>query len=488
MLSIATKRSDHRRTTRDPKELSTGLPDPVETLREFLAERERTRTFAPGEFAKFERRLMDLTHEVARAAIARDLSKANEHAEAIEVEGRTLRRVLRSSQSYMTAAGPVAVERWLYKDRTDESGRAVAPMELRSGIIAGFWTPEAAKQGAWVVAQMTPAKGEELFRRVGSMQPSKSSLDRLPKALSEVWEAERGSFETRLREKLAIPDNAVSVAVSIDGVLAPMEGTAPEAKRAAARAQGRTPQGPVGYREIGCATLSFCDEKGDMIAAVRLGRAPEAKKATLKGQVVAEVMAVLERRPELKVVKIADAVADNWDFLETLVPEGAEAIDFFHASEHLHAALAAAYGDGSRETRHRFEDYRDRLRDEVDGVTAVIRALSYLKRKHPKNQTIRLAVGYFRKNKKRMAYADLRAAGLPIGSGVVEAACKTLVTQRLKLSGMRWSGRGAQGILTLRGWDLSDRFDEGWALVAAHYQVEVHTLAHVLLFKSNASR
>ena len=52
MLSIATKRSDHRRTTRDPKELSTGLPDPVETLREFLAERERTRTFAPGEFAK----------------------------------------------------------------------------------------------------------------------------------------------------------------------------------------------------------------------------------------------------------------------------------------------------------------------------------------------------------------------------------------------------------------------------------------------------
>lgn len=488
MENIARRKSAPDPITRDPKEAPTAPADPVVALREFLAERERTRTFAPGEFAKFERRVMELTREVARNAIAHDLSAADGETEAIEVAGRTMRRVLRSPQSYMTAAGTVTVERWLYKDRTDEAGRAVAPMELRSGIVEGFWTPEAAKQSAWVVAQMTPAKAEELFERVGSMQPSKSSLDRLPKALSEVWEAERESFEDRLRDHLAIPENAVSLAVSIDGVLAPMEGTAPVAKRAAARAEGRTSQGPVGYREIGCATLSFCDDKGDMIAAIRLGRAPEVKKATLKVQVLAEVMAILERRPELKVVKVADAVADNWDFLRALVPEGEEAIDFFHASEHLHAALAAAYGDGTRETRYRFEEYRDRLRDEPEGVTAVIRALAYLKRKHPRDETIRRAVAYFRNNKGRMRYAELRAAGLPIGSGVVEAACKTLVTQRLKLSGMRWSAPGAQSILTLRGWDLSDRFDHGWALVAAHYQVQVHALAHVVHIRPRASR
>lgn len=195
---------------------------------------------------------LDAQWDLHPNAIAHDLSAADGETEAIEVAGRTMRRVLRSPQSYMTAAGTVTVERWLYKDRTDEAGRAVAPMELRSGIVEGFWTPEAAKQGAWVVAQMTPAKAEELFERVGSMQPSKSSLDRLPKALSEVWEAERESFEARLRDHLAIPENAVSLAVSIDGVLAPMEGTAPVAKRAAARAEGRTSQGPVGYREIGC--------------------------------------------------------------------------------------------------------------------------------------------------------------------------------------------------------------------------------------------
>jgi hypothetical protein len=75
---------------------------------------------------------------------------------------------------------------------------------------------------------------------------------------------------------------------------------------------------------------------------------------------------------------------------------------------------------------------------------------------------------------------DRLPKALMIGSGVVEAACKTLVAQRLKLSGMRWSSRGAQAILTMRGWDQSERFDEAWALVAATYQREVHVLAKVI--------
>lgn len=75
-----------------------------------------------------------------------------------------------------------------------------------------------------------------------------------------------------------------------------------------------------------------------------------------------------------------------------------------------------------------------------------------------------------------------RRGGLPIGSGVVEAACKTLVSQRLKLSGMRW-GRGAQAILTARGWDQSERFDAAWALLAAAHQVDVHVLARVIPFE-----
>jgi hypothetical protein len=74
------------------------------------------------------------------------------------------------------------------------------------------------------------------------------------------------------------------------------------------------------------------------------------------------------------------------------------------------------------------------------------------------------------------------AQGLMIGSRVVEAACKTLVAQRLKLSGMRW-GRGAQAILSARGWDQSERFDQAWARLAATYQLDVHVLANVVALK-----
>jgi len=82
-----------------------------------------------------------------------------------------------------------------------------------------------------------------------------------------------------------------------------------------------------------------------------------------------------------------------------------------------------------------------------------------------------------------MRYYELQSKGLMIGSGVVEAACKTLVTQRLKQSGMRWSVGGAQAILTPRGWDQSERFDEAWALVAATFHTEVTVLANVIAIK-----
>jgi len=138
------------------------------------------------------------------------------------------------------------------------------------------------------------------------------------------------------------------------------------------------------------------------------------------------------------------------------------------------------HGDGTFETRHKFEYLRERLLTEDNGAQAVISALAYLRRKHPRIKAVAQVLRYFRKNRAKMRYAEWKRQGFMIGSGVVEAACKTLVTQRLKLSGMRWGKHGAQAILTMRGWDQSDRFDDAWALVAATYQREVHVLANVI--------
>jgi hypothetical protein len=435
----------------------------------------------PGGFADFEKGLHERVMGYERELLAEEMAAADIDAEAIEVEGTGHRRVLRCEETYMTAAGPVRVMRSLYKDHTDEASRAIVPLELRIGVVEGFWTPLAAQQAAWVVSQMVPKLGEELFARMGNMTPSKSTLDRLPKALSERWEADRQHFEQAVREGDVVPREAASVAISLDGVLVPTKDGDGPAKRALMADEGRLAQGPVGYREVGCGTLSFCDADGEMISAIRIGRMPEPNKATLKRTLLADLMAALDRRPDLRIVKLADAALDNWTFLSNDVPDGPQIVDFFHAAEHLNAAVAAAYGDGTTEARRRFADLRFVLREEPDGVEHVIRSLAYLHKKFPSRSRIEKELKYFRKNRKRMRYQEFANEGLPIGSGVVEAACKTLAAQRMKLSGMRWGDEGGQAILTLRGWSQSaDRFDRAWALLAATYRAEVITLHNVV--------
>jgi hypothetical protein len=460
-------------------------PSSLEKLREFVETHRMKAKMGPRSFADFERDLHARVMEVERDIVAAEMAHHDIDADAVVIAGKVHRRVLRQSQTYETAAGDVVVERTLYKDRTDEDGRCVSPMELTLGIVGDFWTPRAAQQALWVATQMTPAKGEELFERVGNMTPSKSSIDRLPKIIAERWEGDRKAFERALREGLEVPEGTVSIAVSLDGVLAPIDGAnRPTEVRAKAASEGRLSKGPAGYREASCATVSFCDAKGELLGAIRVARAPEPKKVTLKQMLVDEVAAILLARPELKMVKVADGAADNWEFLSSSkLPAGEEAVDFFHASEHLHAAVANVYGDGTHETRYRHDTLRETLRDEEGGVDKVIRALKHLAAKHPRKEIVRRELAYFRKHKKRMQYAELKAKGFMIGSGVVEAACKTLVTQRLKQSGMRWSVRGAQAILTPRGWDQSERFDKAWALVAATFHAEVTVLANVIALK-----
>lgn len=437
----------------------------------------------PESFAEFEKSLHTKLMEFEREILGEEMARVDIDTDAIVVDGITYRRVVRCFETYLTAAGPVRIERTLYKDRTDETGRSISPMDLRLGIVEGRWTPVAAQQAAWVVSQMTPERAEELFKRVGNMAPSKSSLDRLPKALSARWEEDRVHFEQALRDGDVIPQHAKAVAVSLDGVLAPMNDGGATEKREKTAEEGRLTRGPAGYREVGCGTISFCDADGDMISAVRMARMPEPHKATLKSTLLADMTAVLAERPDLVIVKLADGAKDNWTYLSSILPNGIEILDFYHAAEHLNAALGSVYGDGTVEARKRFEALRFTLREEVDGAEKVIRALAYLHKKHPKDKQVEKELAYFRNNRHRMHYQRLATQGLPIGSGVVEAACKTLVTQRMKQSGMRWGEEGGQAILTLRGWTQSgDRFDRAWALLAATYQAKVTTLHNVVPF------
>ena len=173
----------------------------VDEILAFVDTERMRRKLTPGWFEDVETELHQKVMELERDLTAEIMAAHDVDAGAVEIEGKAHRRVLRAAQTYVTKAGPVVVERWLYRDRDDDEAKSVSPMERRLGIVGEFWTPMAAKTALWVVAQMTPQKAEELFKRVGGMAPSKSSLDRLPKIVSGEWEEDR----LRTKRRCATP-------------------------------------------------------------------------------------------------------------------------------------------------------------------------------------------------------------------------------------------------------------------------------------------
>jgi hypothetical protein len=453
----------------------------MDDLQDFL--RQRREAHAPVEdLDTFEQELHQRFIAAEREALSHELARFDLDVPVVEVDGERYHQVLRCATTYTSAVGPVRVMRSLY--RHPQAERAICPLELRGGIIEGAWTPLAAQQATWVVAHLTPNEGEELFALLGNMTPSKSTLDRLPKALHLQWETHRLQCEATLRRQETLPTEAVTMAVSLDGVMAPMKDGQRQAKRTQARAQGKAPSGPAGYQEVGCGTVSYYDRDGARLETRRMARMPEPHKTTLKQQLTAEVIGALIQRPDLEIVKVADGAPDNWRYLGEVLPFGVEVLDFYHAAEHLSAALSAAYGEGTPPYQERLETLRTTLRDAPQGPEIVIRALGRLRRRYPRRQAIRKALAYFRAHRHRMPYADLRTRNLPIGSGVVEAACKTLVSQRLKRSGMRWRMVGGQAILTFRALCQSARFERAWSLLGATYKRSVTLPRNVIAFST----
>jgi len=465
---------------------STIPPTAVERLLQVVAARQDA-TEPVDDFRAFEERLHAVFAAAEREVLGQELARLDINVPAVIVEDIVHTQVLRGTAPYLTRAGVVHVERSLYRAAGEDF--SICPLELRAGIVEGYWTPWAAMLAVWAVAHLTPAEAEELFDRVGGMTPSRSSLDRLPRAVNLRWEDQREVFESAIRAVEAVPEEAVAVAVSLDGIMVPMKDGERQAKRARARAKGKETRGPTGYREASCGTITFYDKDGDRLETRGFGRMPQKGKATLKAMLAEELKAVLAPRPDLLVVGVADGAKDNWTYLEAILPQGAVMVlDFFHAADHLKKAMDLAHGKGTPKSDAEFQRLRLLLRDEEDGVYKVINALAYQVRKHPRRKKLKTELRYFRRNRKRMDYARLKAGNLPIGSGVVEAANKTLVTVRMKRAGSRWSIDGGQAVLTFRSLSKSDRFDHAWDLLAHTYKMPVEVPQNVIPLRRRAGR
>lgn len=445
-----------------------------ELLRELILEARKGPCDASENFEDFERELHHRMMACEAEVVGEQLTRYEVDADEIEVAGQIFRRKMSSEQEYCGLAGTFVLKRNLFVPGA-RGGKAICPLDLRAGIVEGVWTPLAARLMARAVASTTPKEAAELFEELGGMKPSSSSLDRLPKHLSEKWEEKRELIEEELRSEEVIPREAVAVGVSLDGVQVPMK----DGERAAKRSkEDKKPQGPAGYKEAGCGTVSLYDSAGNRLQTVRYGRMPEVKKETLKSQLEAEVRSILSTRPDLDLVLLADGALDNWDFLQAL-PERVgrkrdkekEAVDLFHVLERVKIALDAYHGEQTPESKAVFEECRIWLREKKDGAERVIRALRYRRDKThgSAKKAITTQIKYFEKRKERMRYKRLLDQNLPVGSGVVEAACKTLAAERMKRSGMSWRAEGGQAILTLRSLIQSNRWKSGWTFLASQY-------------------
>lgn len=446
----------------------------MQRLRQFILAHRQQWATSPPEFERFEQELHEQIQAIECELLAAELGRYDVTAAEIEVAGVSYRPTLTSSETYLTAVGPVTVRRHLYRP-AGRGSRSICPLELRAGIIGGQWTPRAARQATFVLAHLTPGESEGLFVELGGMRPSRSSLDRLPKSLLPHWESHRAEWEAAVRAQESIPTEAVVVAISVDGVMAPMKGGDRSAKRAQ---PGKHASGPAGNKEVGCGTVVLYDAAGERLHTVRYGRMPEKRKVTLQAELTAEVTYLVSQRPALIRVHLADGAEDNWRLLTDLehslgqpVEPWIEIVDFYHACDHLKKGGDAAWGESTARGKAEFERLKTLLKEADDGVEQVIRVLKYQRGRAKGNRAKRLdaELTYFRNQRPRMHYAEYGRKQLPIASGVMEASCKTLVTQRFKRSGMAWTPRGGQAILTWRSLIQSDRWPAAWDLLRADF-------------------
>jgi hypothetical protein len=452
-------------------------------LREFLQARRQAWAQGTPDFEQFEHELHEHVMNLERECLAKELARYDVRADRIEVGGTTYQPVVQATETYLSVAGPVRVERHLYRP-AGRNAKSICPLELRAGLINGYWTPRAARHGAFVLAHLPAGTAEALFQELGAMQPSRSTLDRLPRILSAHWEPHRPDWEATLQAQETVPAEATTLAISVDGVMAPLKPQEAEREARAAKraAPGKQASGPTGYREVGCGTLTLYDREGERLQTLQYARMPEHKKVTLAEQLHAEAQAILGARPDLRRVYLADGADSNWELLAeveravgTNPTESVQIVDFYHACEHLKGGCDAIWGESTPRSQAEFARLRVLLKEADDGAERILCTFKYHlgRATGSRRKRIRAALTYFRRQRGRMQYAAYQRQHLPIASGVVEAACKTLVTQRLKGSGMAWTMAGGQAILTLRSLLQSGRWAKAWPLLAADFRSPV---------------
>jgi hypothetical protein len=369
----------------------------------------------------------------------------------LDYDGERYRCRHRSPNDIATLFGTVQLRRYLYED-LEPGNPCLFPLEQQLGIVASAATPALAERAAWWLAQYPQSGTLTVLARDHDVHWSKDTLRQVTAAVATGLEQQRLSVQVDQVVRWLVQAQASrgrfrpALVAGRDGIHLPMCGREP-------------------YKEGATATVTVYNRRGKRVGTVYLGRMPEPGQTTLSEQLTALVLGVLDRwqGPLPRLAYVTDLGSHPTTYFRQVLSQlchprtgvrlqWQRIADYFHAASYVGKLSEALFAD-SKQGRQWLRRMLRRLKAK-DGVKRVLQSATYHAQERDlsgqREKLYQEGYGYLRRHGKWMRYQEYRAVGLPLGSGVTEAACKTVFSQRLKQSGMRWKVLGGQVVVTLR--------------------------------------
>jgi hypothetical protein len=448
-----------------PLRLKPMIPAIEKLLKDVDARCARSADGRTFDSSAFEALVREDASAIELGAMTITLASLDVDAPHVMIGGELHSRVVRHETTFHTQVGDAPVTRSLYRKVGERNGRVVDPVAVRAGCIAGEWLPGAAKQMAFLLQRGTAREAEQTATQLGRLPYSRCSFDRVGHAVGARYLEQRESVEQELIEQFKLPDGARGVSVSIDRISVPIEEPKP---RPAGRPRRDAPKRPCtrAWRMAYCGTVTMHDRRGESLHTIRYGTMPQGDEGALVESMASDVLALLEQKSDLKVSLLCDGAPELWNLLDAEFDRESfgrrtihRRVDFWHLVEKLAAAAEVIYGD---EAAHHRKRWAIRLLNSETAATTILGELRRSERDEIRvgdTCPVHDAITYIENHGDKMNYADARERGLPIGSGQVEATCKSLFALRFKRPGSRWKHETGEHIVHLRALALSDRWD-----------------------------
>lgn len=440
-----------------------------------FANQANTRELTADLALEFSAALKNAFSEAGRKAYQRFIESYDVEQSILDVDGKKLRWKMVSPKEFLTPFGTMQITRSLYQ--ADAGGKSYCPLDDFWGMKDEFATEDVRQAITFSMAHLTACETEQLFEKCAWFHPSATAIKNITNNVGDFVETYVDTIMLGVQDLQQLPKKTDVLVASMDGVNVLLREQGVQQGRPAERPGLKASSSPnTAYKNamtgvVSCYALPLDpkEQRPRRLQSRYIARMPQNRAVTFKEQFEQEVTAAEAKAPpNTTKIFLCDGHRSIWSYADNnpMYDDYEKLIDFYHTTEHLSRASEALFGKSNEQSSTWYNKYRKKLLKDDNGAESVLRSMSYYSQSlHlSKNRQEKLEAErtYFKRNKGRMSYADFIVRGLPIGSGPVEAACKSIVKTRLCRSGMRWSRQGGQHILHLRCFVKSNRWDVFW--------------------------